>query len=87
MVQSHFGTCRFWPTTEEVRRTRVALSPDALPPMPAHPTDHTTLSTGHSLNAGRGSLATCGDVEPHPEMAGFPRQVLPLDIALTAPGI
>jgi len=91
-VQSHLGTCRFWSKTEEVRRTPVALGPDALPAMPPRPTDPATTFTGQSPNAGRGSLATCGDVELNPghvqtEVAGFPRQVVPLDIALTAPGI
>jgi len=28
-VESHLDTCRFWPTTEDVRRNRVALGPDA----------------------------------------------------------
>jgi len=52
---------------------------------------------GHSAGepppvAGRGSLATCWDVEPIPgsantEGGGIPRLVLPLDVALTAPGI
>jgi len=42
--------------------------------------------------AGRGSLATCGNVEPNPGLAhteggGTPRLVLPLDVALTVPGI
>jgi len=36
-VESHLGTCRYWPTTEEVRRTRLALGPDALPPVPPPP--------------------------------------------------
>jgi len=27
----HLRTCRFWPKTEKVRRTRVAMGPDALP--------------------------------------------------------
>jgi len=91
-VEFHLGTCRFWPTTEEVRRTRVALGPDAMPPMPPRLTDPTTTSAGPSPNSGRGSLPTCGDVGPNPglgqtEEAGVPRQVLPLDIALTAPCI
>jgi len=90
-VQSHLGMCRFWPTTEEVRRIRVALGPDALPAMPPRPTDPATTSPGHLPYAGRGTLATCGDLKPNPgpghtEVAGFPRQVLPVDISLTAPG-
>jgi len=46
-----------------------------------------------SHSSGRGaSLLSCGDVEPNPgpghtEEGGLPREVLPLDIALTAPGI
>jgi len=91
-VEFNLETCRFLPTTEEVRRTRVALGPDALPPMPPRPAHPTWTSAGPSTNSGRGSLATCGDVEPNPgpghtEQAGVPHQVLPLDTALTAPCI
>jgi len=91
-VKSHLGTCRYCPMTEEVRRTRVALGPDTLPPMPPRPAGPTTTSAGPSPNTGRGSLATCGEVEPNPgpvhtEAGGHLRQVMLLDLALTAPGI
>jgi len=91
-VEFLLGTCRPWLMTEEVRRTRVSLGPDALPPMPPRPTDPITTSAGPSPNAAQGALATCGDVEPNPgpghtEEGGLQREVLPLDIALTAPGI
>jgi len=39
-VWSHLSTCRFWPTTEEVRRTRAALGPTPCPrchPVRGHP--------------------------------------------------
>jgi len=57
---------------------------------PAHGPCHNVY--GSLAETGRGLHATCGDVEPNPgpghaEAAGFPRQVLPLDISLTAPGI
>jgi len=91
-VEFHLETCRFRPTTEEMRRTRVALGPDALPPMKPRPAHPTWTSAGPSPNTGRGSITTCGDVEPNPgpghmEEAGVPHQVLPLDTALTAPAI
>jgi len=94
-VEDHLGTCRFWPKTEELRRTRAAPGPEALPsmpPMPPRPTNPDTISASPSHNLGRGSLATCGDVEPNPGpdhtvAGGGPRQVLLLDLALMAPGI
>jgi len=91
-VESHLSTCRFWQKTEELRRTRAVLGPNALPPMPPSPTNPDTMSASPSPNSVRGSLATSGDVEPNPspdhtEAAGGPRQVLPLELALTAPGI
>jgi len=80
-VESHLDSCRFWPTTEEVRRTRVALGPDALPPMPQRLARPKVTPVGPSPNTGRGSLTTCGDVEPNPvpgrtEEAEAPRKVL-----------
>jgi len=60
--------------------------------MPTRPTNPDTISASSSPNNGRGSLATCGDVEPNPgpdhtEAGGGPRRVLLLDLALTAPCI
>jgi len=91
-LEGHLGTCRFWPTAEELRRTRAALGLDALPPMPTRPANPNAIPASPSPNTGRGSLATCGDVEPNPgpdhtEAGGGPRQVLLLTSALTAPGI
>jgi len=68
--------------------TRSVFGPDALPPQP-----HPIPPLDPPLPTGRGSLATCGDVEPnpgptaasHPGEAG--RLVLPLETALLAPGI
>jgi len=42
--ESHLCTCRFWQTTEELRRTLAALGPDALPPMPPRPTNPDIIS-------------------------------------------
>jgi len=65
--------------------TRSVFGPDALPPQ-SHP-----ISPLHPpLPTGRGSLSTCGDVEPNPgpPAAWVPGpMVLPLDTALSAPGI
>jgi len=81
----HLSTCRFLPTTEEEQRTCVALSPDALPPLPPRPRSPDAMPAGP-----RPKIA--GDGEPnqgpaHAEGGGTLRQVLPLDAALTATGI
>jgi len=86
-METHFFTCRHWPTEEEAPLTRSVLGPDALPPMP-HPIPPDAPSP-----TGRGFLATYRDIEPNPDPAttdsggGGGRQVLPLDAALLAPGI
>jgi len=92
VIWSHLGACRSWPTTDEVRRARTTLGPDALPQLPPRPMAPDTMQAGPSPIAWRGSLAICGDVEPNPrpthtEEGGSPGHVLPLDVSLTAPCI
>jgi len=87
-VETHLRSCSYWPTSEKVRLTGAVLGPDALPPLPR---PNLQAPDPPSL-AGRGSLATCGDVEPSPgpvaaDTSEAPWQVLPLDTALMAPGI
>jgi len=84
-VEAHMLSCHLPPTQEEIRMTRSVLGPDALPPQP-----HPVLPPNPPLPTGRGSLATCGDVEPNPGPPAVgvqARMVLPLDAALLAPGI
>jgi len=61
-VWAHLIACRFLPKTEEVRRTRAALGPEALPPLPPKPRASDTMPADPSPIAGRGSLATCWGV-------------------------
>jgi len=73
---------------DDVRLTRLVLGPDALPPLPRPILPNPDPPSPN----GRGSIATCGDVEPNPDAVTTDpreaqRQVLPLDTALLAPGI
>jgi len=84
-VEAHLLSCHLPPTQEEIRMTHSVLGPDALPPQP-----HPVPPQNHPVPTGRGSLATCGDVEPNPgpPTVGVPaRMFLPLDTALLAPDI
>jgi len=65
-VWSHLRTFRFWPTTQEVRRTRIVLGPYALPPLRMRPAAPDTEPASPPAVAGRGSLDTSGDVKPTP---------------------
>jgi len=87
-TQRHLQSCRYWPTSGEVRLKRSVLGPDAISPLsrPNFPTPDPPSLTG------RGSLAKCGYVELiQGQVAAEPsvksRTFLPLDTALMAPGI